>query len=149
MAEFFGNQIIIACFFAYLIAQGIKVLVVLWKDKKFLPGLFFDSGGMPSSHTSTVVALVFTVGFLEGVASVSFGISIIFASITMSDAAGVRRAAGEQAKVLNEIVELLEHKRAIPQGKLKELLGHTPFQVVVGAFLGAAVAIAVQILVHL
>lgn len=147
MKDFFSNEIIISCFLAYFIAQSLKILIALVRDHKFLPGLFFDSGGMPSSHSSTVMALVVTVGYMEGVASVSFGIAAVFAAITMSDAAGVRRAAGEQAKVLNEIVDLLEHRRAVPGEKLKELLGHTPVQVIAGAALGFLVAVLVHWLV--
>ena len=96
---------------------------------------------MPSSHSSTVMTLFLLTRLYSGWTSVETAIALILAVIVMYDASGVRRAAGEQAKVLNEIMELVEHKRMVTGEKLRELLGHTPLQVFAGAVLGIAVAL--------
>lgn len=134
------NYMLICGFIAYFAAQIIKILIALIREKRLDLSLLFASGGMPSSHSSTVAALCISAGRLHGVGSSYFAISLILASIVMYDAAGVRRAAGEHAKVLNKLLEDLtsgDHDRT--EEGLKELIGHTPLQVVMGAVLGILV----------
>jgi hypothetical protein len=102
---------------------------------------FVETGGMPSSHSASVAALSVAVGLQEGFTSALFGVTLYFSLVVMYDAAGLRRAAGKQAEVLNRLIET--HFRS-PQGdtqKLMELLGHTPLEVLVGGLLGAASAL--------
>ena len=102
---------------------------------------------MPSSHSAFSVALAMGVGFSEGFSGYAFAICTCFALVVMYDAAGVRRSAGQQARILNKIVEEWEqHNFQNTDKKLKELLGHTPFEVIAGAILGIVISILVQIL---
>ena len=112
------------------------------RERKFSPILLMSSGGMPSSHTSFVVALSAMVGLQQGFDSAVFAISMVFASVVMYDATGVRRHAGKQAAVLNMLIENLNNPNISLEKKLKELLGHTPKQVMAGAVLGLVVAAA-------
>ena len=100
----------------------------------------FDTGGMPSSHSATVSCLTAVTGMYYGFHSLIFLIVLVFSMIIMFDAAGVRRNMGRQAKALNQILEDFYQKRPIREAKLKELLGHTPIEVFVGAFLGILIA---------
>jgi uncharacterized protein len=96
------------------------------------------SGGMPSSHTAMISSLATAVGYRQGLHSTSFAISVVLAIVVMYDASGVRQAAGKQAKVLNQIVRELFSGQPVSEEELKELLGHTPFEVFVGALVGIA-----------
>jgi acid phosphatase family membrane protein YuiD len=96
---------------------------------------------MPSSHSAIVMGLTAAVGKYSGVSSAAFAIALIFSFVVMYDAAGLRRAAGKQAEVLNRLVEDLMHMRGVEEQKLRELLGHTPVEVLVGAVFGLAVGL--------
>jgi hypothetical protein len=108
---------------------------------------FFTSGGMPSSHSSFVSALTITVGLKHGFSSDLFAIITVFALIVTYDASGVRRAVGQQANVLNNLIKHLENKSSVKERQLlikedlKELIGHTPFEVFAGVLLGAVIAL--------
>ena len=123
----------------WFVAQIIKVFTGVFKLRKFsITGLLFGNGGMPSSHSASVTALAIACGLTFGFDSGFFAIAIMFAIIVMGDAAGVRRETGEQAKILNLITRDL-FKHASPteiNQNLKELVGHTPLQVVIGSALG-------------
>jgi uncharacterized protein len=138
----FGNRILDIVVIAWFAAQGYKAITSIIKERRFNFKKFIESGGMPSSHTSSVTALVTTVAIKEGVSSTIFAVSFVFAIIVMYDASGVRRAAGKHAGVLNRLVDILSQKdKTIKiEEELKELIGHTPFEVVVGAILGIVVA---------
>ena len=133
------NRVLLSCFTAWIIAQTLKIILTLYKDKKVDLTRFVGSGGMPSSHTSFVMSLATSVGKINW-DSPNFAISIAFAFVVMYDAAGVRRAAGNQAKVLNIIIEDLAQHKPLGEEKLKELIGHTPKEVLAGALLGIIVA---------
>lgn len=144
MSDFFGifqNKILVTCFVSYFTAQLLKILIAVVKERRLDFRLMFASGGMPSSHSSTVMTLFVMTGLSTGWTSELTAVTLVLAVIIMYDATGVRRAAGEQAKVLNEIVEMVEHRRMVTGEKLKELLGHTPLQVVAGAALGVVIAL--------
>ena len=129
------------------IAQTLKVIFHYIKNKKINFKIFTTTGGMPSSHSAGVIALATSVGIVCGIASVDFAISLGFSLIIMQDAAGLRRAAGKTAATLNRVVqEFVEHHETKPYEVLKELLGHTPFEVFCGAALGVVVAFSVHAL---
>jgi acid phosphatase family membrane protein YuiD len=100
-----------------------------------------ETGGMPSSHAAIVMGLTAAVGKHAGVSSAAFAIALIFSFVVMYDAAGLRRAAGRQAAILNRLVEDLVHMRGMQEQRLRELLGHTPVEVLVGAILGIIVGL--------
>ncbi|BDU49898.1 divergent PAP2 family protein [Haliovirga abyssi] len=139
---FFGNGILDIVFVAWFIAQGYKVISSVFKEKKLNFKRFIETGGMPSSHTASVVSLLTAIGIKNGISSTEFAITFVFAMIVMYDSSGVRRAAGKQASVLNRIVDDLWKKdgKRIMENDLKELLGHTPVEVFAGAILGVVVA---------
>lgn len=127
---------------AWLVAQILKVFTGVFKEKSFnMIELIFGTGGMPSSHTAAVTSLAVACGLSEGLGSPFFAVSVLLTLIVMRDATGVRRETGEQAKVLNHIVKNLFESNGQEEinRNLKELVGHTPLQVFVGAIIGAIV----------
>ena len=126
---------------AVIIAQVLKFIVnLVWKRKIDLR-LLTTTGGMPSSHSAGVIGLSTTVGLICGFSSIEFSMAFGYALVVMYDAAGVRRAAGKQAACLNKIImDIYKQELKEAGGKLKELLGHTPMQVLVGAILGVIYA---------
>ena len=114
----------------------------LIKTKKFNPERLIGSGGMPSSHSALVCSLTAAIGCIEGFSSSIFALSTVLSLVVMYDAAGGRRAAGQQARILNKIVEEWEKSDLASKDKrLKELLGHTPKEVIAGAILGIIIAL--------
>lgn len=136
-----GYECLIIGISAVILAQIIKFFVhLVWKRQIDLR-LFTTTGGMPSSHAAGVMGLSTTVGLICGWSSIEFSMAVGYALVVMYDAAGVRRAAGKQAACLNRIImDIYKQDLAEAGGKLKELLGHTPLQVLVGAAFGIAYA---------
>ena len=134
------NVVLMSALTAWFIAQVLKTITSYWKHRQFRAERLVGAGGMPSSHTSLVVALASAVGFHDGVSSPLFAVSAVLAGIVMYDAAGVRRAAGKQAKVINKLVREMRVEHTVKETRLKELLGHTPLEVLAGALLGFLVA---------
>ena len=130
---------LIVPFATWFFIQLFKLIYDLVTTKKFNFKRILGAGGMPSSHSAVVVSLATMIGKEFGVNSAIFGLSIIFAFVVMYDAAGVRRAAGKQAKLLNKIVQTPGLSNVQVSEKLQEVLGHTPTQVFVGAFIGGVV----------
>ena len=144
--DILNNYVLFCSLLGWLVASLFKILVIFIKDKKLDFKKIYGSGGMPSSHSATVTSLATAVAKSEGFYSTSFAIAFMFAFIVMYDAAGVRRAAGEQAKILNQLVHNLhEQKPVYVTKKLKELIGHTPLEVVVGGLLGVLIALLMPI----
>lgn len=139
ISEIFSNRILGISMFACFLAQFFKIFT--FKEKKIKISRIISSGGMPSSHSSFVTALATLVGVELGFDSMEFAVVAVFSMIIMYDASGVRRAVGKQATVLNQIIDDLQHKKHIEQKKLKELVGHTPIEVLFGAILGIATAL--------
>ncbi|MBR2292979.1 MAG: divergent PAP2 family protein [Clostridia bacterium] len=140
--DFFGNYILISAVLGWFIAQFLKIFTGFAETKKFHVKHMFANGGMPSSHSATVMALCIACAIQEGVASPYFAITAVLAIIVMNDASGVRYETGEQAKIINRITrELFSGKSEEVNTGLKELVGHTPFQVLMGALLGVCVAV--------
>ncbi|RLL46488.1 divergent PAP2 family protein [Oceanobacillus piezotolerans] len=149
--ELFSNFPIWAALLAIVFAQVIKIPIKFLATREFNPSLAFSTGGMPSSHSAAVTALITAVGIVEGVSSTMFAIAVVFGVITMYDASGIRRHAGRHAVVLNRLLSDLQHfidnakdwkgKEDYQKRKeLKELLGHEPSEVFFGGVTGIIVA---------
>ena len=137
--EFFSNHIFLTAACGWFVAQILKTLIHLIISKKFVAERLVGSGGMPSSHSATVCALVTATCYEYGAGSFEFAIALILAIIVMYDAMGVRRETGIQAQVLNDMMKIFEdmgRSEISPHDKLKEFVGHTPLQVLMGALLG-------------
>lgn len=159
MLDFFFNFPLMSALVAIIFAQLIKVPIRLIVTREFVPGLAFGTGSMPSSHSATVCALTTAIGITEGVGSIPFAIAFVFSIITMFDATGIRREAGEHAALLNRLVKDFQHffDEAAHWNKkddyekiaeLKTLLGHKPIEVFVGALTGIAIAFFMYILFY-
>ena len=136
-SQVFSNHILWISIFACFLAQFIKIFT--GKEKAVDFSRIFMSGGMPSSHSSFVTSLSTVVGIDRGFDSIEFAICTVLALIVMYDASGVRRAVCKQAAILNKIVEDLQNRKHIEHETLKELIGHTPKEVILGAILGIVV----------
>lgn len=139
-SELFANDIFMVSFYAWLLAQLLKVALTLIFDRKLNLYRLVGSGGMPSSHSSFVMALSTGVGLEHGFDSALYAIAIVFSLIVMYDASGVRRAVGKQAIIVNTIIDDLYKHKPIGHGRLKELVGHTPYEVFAGGILGIVMA---------
>ncbi len=147
MKTFVGdNQILVSVIIAWAGAQLIKTLLTLWIEKRFVPERLIGSGGMPSSHSSTVCALATSTLIIYSLQSFEFTISLVLAMIVMHDAMNVRLETGKQAQIINAMIKEnpFEWKGEVFEQHLKELVGHTPTQVVCGALFGIAVALTVD-----
>lgn len=139
--QLFSNRILGVAIVSWFVAQLIKVIITLIHERRLDLNKFFASGGMPSSHSSFVVALAIGIGQEYGYDSGYFAIAAVLSFVVMYDAANVRLQAGRQAVVINQIVEVLENPNLKPEERLKELLGHTPLQVLAGCILGIIIAL--------
>ena len=141
-----SNPIVNTTLLAWFVAQFLKVILVLITQKRVDFSRFVGAGGMPSSHASTVCALAVCVARVCNYNSPEFAICFVFAIVVMYDAAGVRRAAGQQAKILNKMLDNWETADAeFIEVELKELLGHTPVQVFFGALIGILIGLFANI----
>jgi acid phosphatase family membrane protein YuiD len=131
-------RFLIAPLVAWTIAQTAKVIIYSVREHRLNLRVLAVTGGMPSSHSAIVMGMATAVGKYAGVNSAAFAIALIFSFVVMYDAAGLRRAAGRQAAILNRLVEDLVNMRGVQEAKLRELLGHTPVEVLAGAVLGVA-----------
>jgi len=133
------NKLLIAAVLALLIAQAAKGLIGLIRERRFNFHYIAGAGGMPSSHAAFVTALATAAGRQLGLDSPVFAVSVVLAAVVVYDAAGVRRAVSIQARILNQMMDDYFQNKGIQQKRLRELIGHTPFQVLVGAILGFVV----------
>ena len=142
------NPLVISAACGWVIAQGLKLIIEFILTGEFHASRITGAGGMPSSHSATVCALVVSTGIVYGAGGFELPMSFFFAFIVMYDAMGVRRETGEQSKILNEIVQQWFQKgnqleSIDPMTQLKEFVGHTPLQVFIGAVIGCIVAVIV------
>jgi len=137
----FRNKILMITLAVWAIAQCLKVFIGVVRDRRFNFKWFIGTGGMPSSHAAGATALATCCGLSQGVDSLEFALAAVFAMVTMFDAQGVRRSTGQQAELLNKILEDIYWKGKIESQKLVELIGHTPVQVFVGAVIGFFLAV--------
>ncbi len=140
--EIITNKVLVISFSAWAVAQLLKVVVILVREKRLDLSYLVGSGGMPSAHSAVVSALATAVAMTQGLGSVAFGIAAILAVVVMYDAAGLRQSVGQQAVVLNRIIQELRFRRPIAELErdLREFIGHTQFQVIAGAILGILIA---------
>ena len=137
----FDNRILLSSLLAWAVAQVSKTILDLVRQRKLILSRLVSSGGMPSSHTALVTGLATATGRVVGLSSASFAIAVVMASIVMYDAAGVRRAVSIQARILNQMIDEAFQGSPMAEKRLRELIGHTPIQVFVGALLGIGVAL--------
>lgn len=144
LKDFFENYMLISAMIAWFLAQIIKIFTGLYKDGRMsIRNVLFSTGGMPSSHSATVLAMTTAAALERGFGSSAFAICAILSMVVMIDASGVRYETGKQAKILNKITqEIFSGDPDLMNSGLKELVGHTPFQVSMGALLGLGVGIA-------
>ncbi len=135
------NRILLAAVIAWAVAQVSKTVFELIQQRKLILSRLVSSGGMPSSHTALVMGLATATGRVMGVGSATFAIAVVLASIVMYDAAGVRRAVSIQARILNQMIDEAFQGQPFAEKRLRELIGHTPIQVFVGALLGIAIGL--------
>lgn len=141
IGDILQNRVLLVALAACLLAQMLKVVVEFARHRKVNLRVLVETGGMPSSHSALVTALACGIGQTIGWHSPVFAATTVFAIIVMYDAAGVRQAAGKQARLLNQITDELFHENPeFNEDRLKELLGHTPLQVIAGSVLGVAVS---------
>jgi len=140
--DFFHNLALIIPACTWVVAQLIKMIIALAKGDGLDWSYMVSSGGMPSAHSAVVSALATSVAMIDGVGSTFFGIAVVLALIVMYDSAGVRQSVSQQSAVLNRIVgELKLHQPLFKlEADLRELVGHTPFQVIVGSALGIVIS---------
>ena len=141
ISDIISNRILMSAFWGWFVAQVLKTIIYVIVNKNFNPERLMGDGGMPSSHSATVMALVTSTFLTYGAGSFEFAISGVLALIVMHDAMGVRRQAGKQAVMINNMMDWFkELDQDIPvEQKLKEFVGHTPLQVLFGAILGIVV----------
>jgi uncharacterized protein len=136
-----NNRILIAAFLAWAIAQVSKTIYELIRQRKLIFSRLVSSGGMPSSHSALVTGLATAAGRVSGLNSASFAIAVVLAAIVMYDAAGVRRAVSIQARILNQMIDEAFQGHPFAEKRLRELIGHTPVQVIVGGLLGILIGL--------
>ena len=138
--EILGNRVIQAAALAWAVAQALKVMLTLAISRRFDKSRVLGSGGMPSSHSAMTCAMLMTIGFREGFSSSIFALAFCFSGVVMYDAAGVRRSTGKNAAVINQLMDMLSgNGYTFDEKRLKELVGHTPIQVLAGALLGTLI----------
>ena len=141
----FDNRVLVAAFLAWALAQISKIFYELIRQRKLVISRLVSSGGMPSSHSALVTGMATATGRELGVASPIFAVAVVLASIVLYDAAGVRRAVSIQARILNQMIEEAFQGSPMAEKRLRELIGHTPVQVFVGAILGIGVGLLMTV----
>ncbi len=134
------NRVFIITLYAWIIAQTLKVIIGVIRQRKFDFRWLIGTGGMPSSHAAGAACLATMLGLEYGFCSAYFALAASFAIVVMFDAQGVRRATGRQARILNKITDDIYWQGRTSEGRLRELIGHTPIEVFAGGLLGIAVA---------
>ena len=142
ITELFSNRVLIPALVSWAVAQVIKTILYAIVHKEISLDRLFGDGGFPSGHSATVTALAISTAFIYGLGSFEFAVTAILAIVVMHDAMGVRLETGKQAKIINDIVEFFDKAGSdlTDEEKLKELVGHTPLQVIAGFLLGVVVA---------
>lgn len=145
LSDLLNNQIFLAAVLGWLVAQVLKTIIHMIVNRQFVAERMVGGGGMPSSHSATVCALATATGMKYGGGSFEFAVTVMLAIIVMYDAMGVRRETGIQGRILNEMLDIFTKmgKEISAEAKLKELVGHTPLQVLMGAILGITIAVLI------
>lgn len=138
------NKVFITTVIAWVLAQTVKVTIGVISQRKFDFRWFIGTGGLPSSHAAGASCLATAIGLEYGFGSVYFALAASFAIVVMFDAQGVRRSSGKQARILNKIMEDIYWQGKIRENRLRELIGHTPLEVIAGFLLGVLIAILMR-----
>ena len=146
--DILGNYVLITAMIAWSLAQILKIPTDYLKTHKWHWSVFFSAGGMPSSHSALISSTTLAIGLFQGFGSPLFGLALAIAMIVVYDAAGIRQQASKHAQKINQIIEALFQGHPISDDSLKEVLGHTPFEAVMGIILGCIVATVVWLVVH-
>lgn len=141
MSELLSNRVLLVPLSAWVISQALKVVIGLLVERRLNLVYVLAAGGMPSSHSALVTSLTTIIAHEQGLGSPLFGTAAVLAAIVMYDAAGVRRTVGTHARVLNLILDELLVRHKFDEKRLREIVGHTPLQVLVGAIVGLTVAL--------
>ena len=141
IAELLQNRVLIVAVTAWLAGQLLKFPLEYILNKRWNWGIMFSSGGLPSSHSALVTAVALSIGFQDGFDTSIFALAVAIGMIVIYDAAGVRRQAGIHAERINEIMKNFIESRRFPEEDLKEMLGHTPFEVITGVILGVLISL--------
>ncbi len=141
IAELLQNRVLIVAVAAWLAGQLLKFPLEYILNKRWNWGIMFSSGGLPSSHSALVTAVALSIGFQDGFDTSIFALAVAIGMIVIYDAAGVRRQAGIHAERINEIMKNFIESRRFPEEDLKEMLGHTPFEVITGMILGVLISL--------
>ena len=139
------NRILWASFIAWAIAQISKTIYELIRQRKLIISRLVSAGGMPSSHSALVTGLATATGRVMGPSSAAFAITVVLASIVMYDAAGVRRAVSIQARIINQMIDEAFQGHPMAEKRLRELIGHTPIQVIAGGLLGIGIGLLMTV----
>ncbi len=139
------NRILWAAFIAWAVAQITKTIYELIRQRKLVVSRLVSSGGMPSSHSALVTGLATATGRVSGLGSAAFAITVVLASIVMYDAAGVRRAVSIQARIINQMIDEAFQGHPMAEKRLRELIGHTPIQVIAGGLLGIGIGLLITV----
>jgi acid phosphatase family membrane protein YuiD len=146
LKEVFSNHVLIVATLAWIIGQFLKFPLDAILNKRLNWGVMLSAGGLPSSHSALVVAVTLSIGLHDGFGSSLFALAAAVTMIVIYDAAGVRRQAGIHAERINQIMKTLFESGQIPEKELKEMIGHTPFEVIAGVILGIAIALVAHYL---
>ncbi|MFN3653499.1 MAG: divergent PAP2 family protein [Armatimonadota bacterium] len=145
LQDLLANQPLISALVAWATAQILKMILFSVLERRFYWRRLIDTGGLPSAHSAFVAGLATAVGLADGLNSSTFAIAAVFASVVMYDAVSLRREAGKHADVLNELLLLSIIQEAFKEREaLKELLGHTPLEVLAGAALGITIGVLLR-----
>ncbi len=139
------NRILWAAFIAWAVAQISKTIYELIRQRKLVVSRLVSSGGMPSSHSALVTGLATATGRIMGLNSAAFAITVVLAGIVMYDAAGVRRAVSIQARIINQMIDEAFQGHPMAEKRLRELIGHTPIQVIAGGLLGIGIGLLMTV----
>jgi acid phosphatase family membrane protein YuiD len=144
----FDNRVLIATLVAWALAQTIKLPIEYLRTRRWNWSLLLRAGGMPSSHSTLVTAAAHAIGLTAGFSSPVFAIAVVIAMVVIYDATGIRRQAGRHAEIINAMVQDLVEGHPLRQEQLREVLGHSPFEALMGVVLGVSVAQAVIMLLR-
>jgi uncharacterized protein len=144
--DLLNNGMLISALTAWFLAQTVKPFVHFARTRRWNWGLWFSSGGMPSSHSALMSATALSIGLFEGFGTAVFALAVAITMIVIYDAAGVRRQAGMHAERINRLINEFFSGQPLNEKQLKEVLGHTPRQVIAGVFFGLAIAVVVWML---
>jgi len=147
LMDILRNRVVIAALAGWLIGQTLKFPLEYLLNKRWDWGIIFSAGGLPSSHSSTVTAVALSIGFQEGFDTAIFALSAAIGMIVIYDATGVRRQAGIHAERINEIMRDFIESRHFQQKDLKEMLGHTPIEVIAGVVLGVLISLTIYVFI--